>query len=100
MTFTSLQRDVKSLNDTCSHVLSPVFTVLEAKCGILRQESTTFSQENNSDSNVEDVVETFPKPSPWFEGIYHPAFPSPEPVSKLLKSVAGLGRTKVSLFCL
>ena len=72
-------------NDTCSHVLSPVFNVVEAKCGILRPESTTFSQDNNSDSNVEDVVETFPKPSPWFEGICHPAFPSPEPVSKLLK---------------
>ncbi|MXQ98472.1 hypothetical protein E5288_WYG009464 [Bos mutus] len=55
--------------------------VLEAKCGILRPESTTFSQENNSDSNVEDMVETFPKPSPWFEGICHPAFPSPESVS-------------------
>ncbi|XP_027399170.1 ankyrin repeat domain-containing protein 26-like isoform X2 [Bos indicus x Bos taurus] len=67
---------------------------IEAKCGILRPESTTFSQNNNSDSNVEDVVETFPKPSSWFEGIYHPAFPLPEPVSKLLKSVAGLGRTK------
>ena len=79
---------------------TPVFTVLEAKCGILRPESTTFSQDSNSDSNVEDVVETFPKPSPWFEGICHPAFPLPEPVSKLLKSVAGLGRTKISLFCL
>ena len=62
----------------------------------MRPESTTFSQDNNSDSNVEDVVETFPKPSPWFEGICHPAFPSPEPVPKLLKSVTGLGRTKVS----
>uniref|UniRef100_A0A4W2F3C7 Uncharacterized protein n=1 Tax=Bos indicus x Bos taurus TaxID=30522 RepID=A0A4W2F3C7_BOBOX len=67
------------------------------KCGILRPESTTFSQDSNSDSNVEDVVETVPKPSPWFEGICHPAFPSPEPVSKLLKSVAGLGRTKQSI---
>ena len=83
-------------NDTCSHVLSPVFTVLEAKCGILRPESTTFSQDISSDSYVEDVVETFPQPSPWFEGICHPVFPSPEPVSKLLKSVAGLGHTKVS----
>ncbi|MXQ96043.1 hypothetical protein E5288_WYG011449 [Bos mutus] len=69
----------------------------KAKCGILRPESTTFSQDNNSDSNVEDVVETFPKPSPWFDGICHPAFPSPEPVSKLRKSVADLGRTKKSI---
>uniref|UniRef100_A0A4W2EJS8 Uncharacterized protein n=1 Tax=Bos indicus x Bos taurus TaxID=30522 RepID=A0A4W2EJS8_BOBOX len=69
----------------------------KAKCGILRPEGTTFSQDNNSGSNAEDVVETFPKPSPWFKGICHPAFPSPEPVSKLLKSVAGLGRTKQSI---
>ncbi|KAB0345941.1 hypothetical protein FD755_024404 [Muntiacus reevesi] len=68
---------------------------IEAKCGILRPESTTFSEDNNSDSNIEDVVKTFPKPSPRFEGICQPAFPSPEPVPKLLKSVAGLGPTKV-----
>ncbi|XP_043749783.1 ankyrin repeat domain-containing protein 26-like [Cervus elaphus] len=68
----------------------------KAKCGILRPESTTFSEDSNSDSNIEDVVETFPKPSPWFEGICQPAFPSPEPVPKFLKSVAGLGPTKVS----
>uniref|UniRef100_A0A8C6FS69 Uncharacterized protein n=1 Tax=Moschus moschiferus TaxID=68415 RepID=A0A8C6FS69_MOSMO len=67
---------------------------IEAKCGILRPESATLSGDNNSDSNIEDVVETFLKPSPWFEGICHPAFPSPEPVPKLLKSVAGLGHTK------
>ena len=79
-------------------MLSPVFTVVEATCGILRPESTTLSEDSNSDSNVEDVVETFPKPSPWLEGICHPAFPSPKPVSKILKSVAGLGHTKVSCF--
>ncbi|XP_060981624.1 ankyrin repeat domain-containing protein 26-like [Dama dama] len=89
------------------HVVKPKLTKLmkpsqqsnrniEAKCGILRPESTTFSEDSNSDSNIEDVVETFPKPSPWFEGICQPAFPSPEPVPKLLKSVAGLGPTKVS----
>ncbi|XP_055252861.1 ankyrin repeat domain-containing protein 26-like [Moschus berezovskii] len=71
--------------------------LLEAKCGILRPESTTLSGDNNSDSNIEDVVETFLKPSPWFEGICHPAFPLPEPVPKLLKSVAGLGHTKRSV---
>ncbi|XP_055401341.1 ankyrin repeat domain-containing protein 62-like [Bubalus kerabau] len=87
------------------HVLKPKLMKLmkasqqskrnKAKCGILRPESIAFSQDNNSGSNVEDVVETFPKPSPWFEGICHPAFPLPEPVPKLLKSVAGLGRIKV-----
>ncbi|KAM9681728.1 ankyrin repeat domain-containing protein 26-like [Dama dama] len=70
---------------------------IEAKCGIWRPESTTFSEDNNSDSNIEDVVETFCKPSPGFEGICHPAFPSSQPVAKLLKSVAGLGRTKQSI---
>ncbi|OWK03256.1 ANKRD26, partial [Cervus elaphus hippelaphus] len=60
----------------------------------LETESTTFSEDNNSDSNIEDVVETFCKPSPWFEGICQPAFPSSQPVAKLLKSVAGLGPTK------
>ncbi|ELR62271.1 hypothetical protein M91_20252, partial [Bos mutus] len=53
----------------------------KAKCGILRPESTTFSQDSNSDSNVEDMIETFLKPSPCFEGICNPAFPLPEPVS-------------------
>nr|CAI9713547.1 unnamed protein product [Rangifer tarandus platyrhynchus] len=88
------------------HVVKPKLTKLmkpsqqssrniEAKCGILRPESTTFSEDSNSDSNIEDVGETFPKPSPWFEGICQPAFPSPEPVPKLLKSVAGLGPTKL-----
>ena len=76
-------------------MLSPVFTAVEATCGILRPESTTLSEDNNSDSNVEDVVETFPKPSPWLEGICYPAFPTPEPVSELPKSAAGLGRAKV-----
>ncbi|XP_045018654.1 ankyrin repeat domain-containing protein 62 isoform X2 [Bubalus bubalis] len=89
------------------HVLKPKLMKLmkasqqskrnKAKCGILRPESIAFSQDNNSGSNVEDVVETFPKPSPWFEGICHPAFPLPELVPKLLKSVAGLGRTKQSV---
>nr|XP_020726238.1 coiled-coil domain-containing protein 144A-like [Odocoileus virginianus texanus] len=90
------------------HVVKPKLTELmkpsqqsdrniEAKCGILRPESTTFSEDNNSDSNIEDVVETFPKPSPWFEGICQPVFPSPEPVPKLPKSVAGLGPTKQSV---
>nr|CAI9694814.1 unnamed protein product [Rangifer tarandus platyrhynchus] len=89
------------------HVVKPKLTKLmkpsqqsdrnmEAKCGILRPESTTFSEDNNSDSNIEDVVETFPKPSSWFEGICQPAFPSLEPVPKLLKSIAGLGPAKVS----
>ncbi|XP_043334477.1 ankyrin repeat domain-containing protein 26-like isoform X5 [Cervus canadensis] len=70
---------------------------IEAKCGIWRPESTTFSEDSNSDGNTEDVGETFPRPSPWFEGICQPAFPSSQPVAKLLKSVAGLGCTKQSI---
>uniref|UniRef100_A0A4W2FYD7 Ankyrin repeat domain-containing protein 26-like n=1 Tax=Bos indicus x Bos taurus TaxID=30522 RepID=A0A4W2FYD7_BOBOX len=60
------------------HVLmySPFFTVVEAKCGIVRPESTTFSEDNNSDSEIEDVVETIPEPSPGVQGFSHPAFPS------------------------
>ncbi|XP_043783877.1 ankyrin repeat domain-containing protein 26-like [Cervus elaphus] len=87
------------------HVVKPKLTKLmkpsqqssrnKAKCGIWRPESTTFSEDSNSDSNIEDVVETFLKP--WFEGICQPAFPSPEPVPKFLKSVAGLGPTKQSV---
>ncbi|XP_017914089.1 PREDICTED: ankyrin repeat domain-containing protein 26 isoform X1 [Capra hircus] len=68
---------------------------IEATCGILRPESTTLSEDSNSDSNIEDMVGTFPKPSPWLEGICRPAFPTPEPVSELPKSAAGLGRAKI-----
>ena len=81
-----------------SHVLSLVFTVVEAKCGIVRPESTTFSEDNNSDSEIEDVVETIPEPSPGVQGFSHPAFPSPEPLAQPVKSLAGFGLTKVSCF--
>ncbi|KAI4539897.1 hypothetical protein MG293_010292 [Ovis ammon polii] len=70
---------------------------IEATCSILRPESTTLSEDSNSDSNVEDVVGTFPKPSPWLKGICRPAFPAPEPVSELPKSAAGLGHAKDEL---
>lgn len=64
-------------------------------------ESTTLSEDSNSDSNVEDVVGTFPKPSPWLKGICRPAFPAPEPVSELpQESAAGLGGCKGEVFCL
>ena len=85
-------------NYRCSHVLSLVFTVVEAKCGIVRAESTTLSEDNNSDGEVEDVVETVPEPSPGVRGFSHPAFPSPEPLPQPLKSLAGLGLTKASCF--
>uniref|UniRef100_A0A452FR71 Uncharacterized protein n=1 Tax=Capra hircus TaxID=9925 RepID=A0A452FR71_CAPHI len=67
---------------------------IEAKCGIVRAESTTLSEDNNSDGEVEDVVETVPEPSPGVRGFSHPAFPSPEPLPQPLKSLAGLGLTK------
>ncbi|XDB59472.1 hypothetical protein ABFV05_013088 [Capra hircus] len=67
---------------------------IEAKCGIVSPESTAFSEDNNSDGEIEDVVETIPEPSPGFRGFSHPAFPSPEPLPQPLKSLAGLGLTK------
>uniref|UniRef100_A0A8C6E0L6 Ankyrin repeat domain-containing protein 26 n=1 Tax=Moschus moschiferus TaxID=68415 RepID=A0A8C6E0L6_MOSMO len=67
---------------------------IEAKCSIVRPESTTFSEDNNSDSEIEDVVETIPEPSPGIQGFSHPAFPSPEPLPQSLKSLASLGLTK------
>ncbi|XP_057588801.1 ankyrin repeat domain-containing protein 26 isoform X6 [Hippopotamus amphibius kiboko] len=68
---------------------------IEAKCGIVRPESRTFFEDSNSDSENEDVAETFPKPPVRVQGFSHPAFPSPEPLPKPLKSLAGLGLTKV-----
>ncbi|XP_040104365.1 ankyrin repeat domain-containing protein 26-like isoform X3 [Oryx dammah] len=67
---------------------------IEAKCGIVRAESTTLSEDNNSDGEIEDVVETVPEPSPGVRGFSHPAFPSAEPLPQPLKSLAGLGLTK------
>ncbi|XP_065776975.1 ankyrin repeat domain-containing protein 26-like isoform X2 [Muntiacus reevesi] len=63
----------------------------EAESGIVRWESTTFSENNNSDSEIEDVLETFPKPSPGVQGFPHPAFPRPDPLPKPLKTLADLG---------
>uniref|UniRef100_E1BDU5 Uncharacterized protein n=1 Tax=Bos taurus TaxID=9913 RepID=E1BDU5_BOVIN len=63
--------------------------------GIVRRESTNFSENNNSDSEIEDVVETLPKPSPGVQGFSHPAFPRPDPLPKPLKTLAGLGLAKV-----
>ena len=85
-------------NYRCSHVLSLVFTVVEAKCGIVRPESTTFSEDNDSDSEIEDVVETVPEPSSVVQDFSHPAFPPAEPLPQPLKSLAGLGLTKASCF--
>ncbi|KAG8519330.1 Ankyrin repeat domain-containing protein 26, partial [Galemys pyrenaicus] len=63
---------------------------IEAKGGIMRSESRSLFEDNNSDSENEDVVETLPKPSIKVQDFSHPAFPSPEP----LKSFAILEHTK------
>uniref|UniRef100_A0A4W2EJT7 Uncharacterized protein n=1 Tax=Bos indicus x Bos taurus TaxID=30522 RepID=A0A4W2EJT7_BOBOX len=97
--------DDEDLDLETKNVLKPSLTKLmnasqqsrrniEAKCGIVRPESTTFSEDNNSDSEIEDVVETIPEPSPGVQGFSHPAFPSAEPLPQPLKSLAGLGLTK------
>ncbi|TEA26091.1 hypothetical protein DBR06_SOUSAS2210065 [Sousa chinensis] len=97
--------DDEDLNFDTKNVLKPSLTKLmsaswqskkniEAKCGIVRPEKRTFFEDNSSDSENEDVVETFPKPSIRLQGVSHPAFPSPEPLPKPLKSLAGLGLTK------
>ncbi|KAI4537975.1 hypothetical protein MG293_011378 [Ovis ammon polii] len=67
---------------------------IEAKCGIVRAESTTLSEDSNSDGEIEDVVETVPEPSPGVQGFSHPTFPLPEPLPQPLKSLSGLGLTK------
>ena len=64
----------------------------------MRPESATFSEDNNSDREIEDVVETIPEPSPGVQGFSHPAFPRPDPLPKSLKTLAGLGLAKVSCF--
>ncbi|XP_059862045.1 ankyrin repeat domain-containing protein 26 isoform X2 [Delphinus delphis] len=97
--------DDEDLDFDTKNVLKPSLTKLmsaswqskkniEAKCGIVRPEKRTFFEDNSSDSENEDVVETFPKPSIRLQGVSHPAFPSPEPLPKPLKSLAGLGLTK------
>ncbi|XP_060016436.1 ankyrin repeat domain-containing protein 26 [Lagenorhynchus albirostris] len=97
--------DDEDLDFDTKNVLKPSLTKLmsasrqskkniEAKCGIVRPEKRTFFEDNSSDSENEDVVETFPKPSVRLQGVSHPAFPSPEPLPKPLKSLAGLGLTK------
>ncbi|XP_043334510.1 ankyrin repeat domain-containing protein 26-like isoform X2 [Cervus canadensis] len=63
----------------------------EAECGIVRWDSPTSSEDSNSDSEIEDVLETFPKPSPGVQGFPHPAFPRPDPLPTPLKTLAGLG---------
>ncbi|XP_025120243.3 ankyrin repeat domain-containing protein 26 isoform X2 [Bubalus bubalis] len=67
---------------------------MEAKCGIVRPETTTFSEDNDSDSEIEDVVETVPEPSSVVQDFSHPAFPPAEPLPQPLKSLAGLGLTQ------
>ncbi|XP_055281962.1 ankyrin repeat domain-containing protein 26-like [Moschus berezovskii] len=66
----------------------------KAECGIVRPGSTTFSEDKNSDLEIGDVVETFPKTSPGVQGFSHPAFPRPEPLPEPVRTPAGLGLAK------
>uniref|UniRef100_A0A4X1U5B0 Uncharacterized protein n=1 Tax=Sus scrofa TaxID=9823 RepID=A0A4X1U5B0_PIG len=68
--------------------------ITEAKCGIVGPENNTFFEDNNSASENEDVVETFPKPSINVQDFSNSAFPSPESFLKPFKSLTGLGLTK------
>lgn len=78
-----------------------VFAVVEAKRGTVRPENTMLFEDDNSDSENEDVVETLPKPSIKVQGFSPPAFPSPEPLLKpTVRSFADLDLTKVSSFVL
>ncbi|XP_064333103.1 putative coiled-coil domain-containing protein 144B isoform X4 [Camelus dromedarius] len=61
----------------------------EAKDGVLKQETSTFFEDNNSNNENEVVFTTFPQPSTEVSGFSHPAFPAPEP----LMSSAVLGVT-------
>ncbi|XP_012588223.1 PREDICTED: ankyrin repeat domain-containing protein 26 isoform X2 [Condylura cristata] len=63
---------------------------IEAKCGTMRPESRSLSEDNNSDSENEDIVETLPKPPIKAQEFSHPVFPSTEP----LTSLAVLDHTK------
>ncbi|XP_070457051.1 ankyrin repeat domain-containing protein 26 isoform X34 [Equus przewalskii] len=68
---------------------------IEAKRGTVRPENTMLFEDDNSDSENEDVVETLPKPSIKVQGFSPPAFPSPEPLLKpTVRSFADLDLTK------
>ncbi|XP_046535316.1 ankyrin repeat domain-containing protein 26 isoform X6 [Equus quagga] len=68
---------------------------IEAERGTVRPENTMLFEDDNSDSENEDVVETLPKPSIKVQGFSPPAFPSPEPLLKpTVRSFADLDLTK------
>lgn len=75
-----------------SHVVSLVFTIVEAKCGIVSPESTAFSEDNNSDGEIEDVVETIPEPSPGVRPLILPSHRL-----NLFHNLSSLSRALVSL---
>lgn len=66
----------------------------DANCAIMRPENRSLSEDNNSDSKNEDVVETLPKPSVKAQDLSHPVFPSPAPLLTPFKSLTVLDITK------
>nr|XP_031542810.1 ankyrin repeat domain-containing protein 26-like [Vicugna pacos] len=53
----------------------------EAKDGVLKPGTSTFFEDNNTNSENEDAVRNFSQPSTEVSGFSHPPFPAPESLS-------------------
>lgn len=74
------------------------FTVVEAKCAIVRPENRTLYEDNFHSEN-EDVVEALPNKSEKAQGFSQPTFSTLEPLLKASPMpLAVIGLAKVSCF--